>query len=158
MKAVAKALRRPVRILRSNQKTCISAALALALTATTSAIAQENDTGLRVELNAIDTLGENCRLTFVLQNKMSDDIDQLVAETVLFSDDGGVVLLTLFDFAAVPAGRSRVRQFQVPNTSCDRLGQVLMNGIDTCTISGAASQACARNLEATSRVHIALGS
>ncbi|MCY4179915.1 MAG: hypothetical protein OXC60_14450 [Litoreibacter sp.] len=157
MKAVANALRRPVRILRANQKSWISAALAFALLAPASVFAQENDTGLRVELNAIDTLGENCRLTFVLQNKMADDIDQLVAETVLFSDEGGVVLLTLFDFAAVPAGRSRVRQFQVPNTSCDRLGQVLMNGIDTCTISGAASQACAQNLEVSSRVRIALG-
>lgn len=157
MKAVAKALRRPVRILRANQKPWILAAFALALLAPTHAVAQENETGLRVELNAIDTLGENCRLTFVLQNKMADDIDQLVAETVLFSDEGGVVLLTLFDFAAVPAGRSRVRQFQVPNTSCDRLGQVLMNGIDTCTISGAASQSCAQNLEASSRVRIALG-
>ncbi|MEM6595551.1 MAG: hypothetical protein AAF672_12250 [Pseudomonadota bacterium] len=148
---------RCMRMSYANFKIWAQVALVCVATAPGTVLAQDADAGLRVELNAIDTLGENCRLTFVLQNKMPDDIDQLVAETVLFSDEGSVVLLTLFDFAAVPAGRSRVRQFQVPNTSCDRLGQVLMNGIDTCTISGAASQSCAQNLDASSRVRIALG-
>ncbi|MEM8576701.1 MAG: hypothetical protein AAGF60_02515 [Pseudomonadota bacterium] len=111
---------------------------------------------LEIQLNTADLVGESCRLTFVLTNALGADVDQLVAETVLFSDEGGVVLLTLFDFAALPAGRPRVRQFQVPGTSCDRIGQVLINGISTCTMGGAASSACADGLSLSSRVDIGL--
>lgn len=111
---------------------------------------------LNVELNAADTVGDSCRLTFVLSNRTEQEIERLVAETVLFSDQGGVVLLTLFDFAALPAGRPRVRRFQVPDTSCDRLGQVLINGLDTCTIDGAQSDMCRPALTLSSRVKIRL--
>lgn len=112
---------------------------------------------LSIELNAADTVGESCRLTFVLSNGLEKNIDKLVAETVLFSDKGGVLLLTLFDFATLPAGRPRVRQFQVPETSCDRLGQVLINGVDTCTIDSTQSGVCQAALTLSSRVKIGLG-
>lgn len=121
------------------------------------AAALAQDAGdLSIELNAADTVGESCRLTFVLSNGLEKNIDKLVAETVLFSDKGGVLLLTLFDFAALPSGRPRVRQFQVPETSCDRLGQVLINGVDTCALDGAQSGVCQAALTLSSRVKIGL--
>lgn len=111
---------------------------------------------LSIELNAVDTLGESCRLTFLLNNGFDHDVDPLIAETVLISDQGQVVLLTLFDFGKLPAGRARVRQFQVPDTSCDRLGQVLVNGIDTCRVGGADKGDCDARLDLSSRVRIGL--
>ncbi|MEM9434625.1 MAG: hypothetical protein AAGA12_11950 [Pseudomonadota bacterium] len=126
------------------------------LVCATNATAQDTPAELSLQLNAVDTLGENCRLTFVLKNATPEDIDKLVAETVLFSSDGGVVLLTLFDFAALPSGRPRVRQFQIPDNSCDRIGQVLINGVDSCTVGGVASSICEENLSVSSRVAIEL--
>lgn len=114
------------------------------------------ESGVHIELNATDTIGESCRLTFLLTNSLDQDVDKIVAETVLFSDQKQVVLLTLFDFAALPAGRPRVRQFQVPNVSCDRLSQVLVNGISTCTQGGEQSTACQDTLRLSSRVDIEL--
>lgn len=109
-----------------------------------------------VELNKTDTIGESCRLTFVLRNTHERAVDKMIAETVLFSDAQEVVLLTLFDFGELPAGSARVRQFQVPDTSCDRLGTVLLNGVDTCAVDGAASDICAGSLSLSSRSKIAL--
>ncbi|MEM7519990.1 MAG: hypothetical protein AAF307_03035 [Pseudomonadota bacterium] len=129
---------------------------AAALFATGTIGHAEDAPKLNLELNAADTVGESCRLTFLLSNGLPDDVESLVAETVLFSDQGGVVLLTLFDFGELPAGRPRVRQFQVPETSCDRLGQVLVNGFDTCTIGGAASGTCQDALSLSSRMQIKL--
>ena len=111
---------------------------------------------LSIELNAIDTVGEACRLTFVLRNGLDQDIDKLVTETVLFSDKGQVVLLTLFDFGTLPVGRPRVRQFSVPENSCDRLGMVLVNGTDTCQIENAGSGLCQSAMTLASRVRISL--
>lgn len=119
-----------------------------------SAAAAESETALGLELNTADLVGESCRLTFVLSNGLAQDIEQLVAETVLFSSAGGVILLTLFDFGTLPAGRPRVRQFEVSGTACDQIGQVLINGVATCTVAGAASTACAERLRLSSRIDI----
>ena len=111
---------------------------------------------LSVELNATDTVGEACRLTFLLRNEMTVDIDQFVIETVLFSKEGQVILLTLFDFNAIPVGRPRVRQFQVPDTSCDRLGMVLVNGADTCSGGDLTAATCESAMALSSRTSIPL--
>ncbi|MEP5212039.1 hypothetical protein [Sulfitobacter pontiacus] len=111
---------------------------------------------LSLELNAADNFGESCRLSFLLRNETDTDITSFVAETVLFSDQGQVALLTLFDFGLLPKGRPRVRQFQVPEISCDRLGMVLINGADTCTGGDHTAQSCAAVLSLTSRVKIKL--
>ena len=112
--------------------------------------------GLSVELNAADLVGETCRLTFVLRNGLDVDVTQLTVETVLFSKEGKVMLLTLFDFGALPVGRPRVRQFQVPNVSCEGLGMVLVNGADTCSGDGLTPATCERALSVSSRTDIAL--
>ncbi|MBT8155628.1 hypothetical protein KMP13_17510 [Epibacterium ulvae] len=128
-----------------------------------SAWAGENETlnmpspaPLSLELNAADNFGESCRLSFLLRNETASEITSFVAETVLFSDQGQVALLTLFDFGLLPKGRPRVRQFQVPDISCDRLSMVLINGADTCTGGAHTAQSCAAALSLTSRVKIQL--
>ncbi|MEL7099713.1 MAG: hypothetical protein AAGM84_12860 [Pseudomonadota bacterium] len=138
--------------------TRLTAPLAGLMTAATlaSAAAAQDTSALGLELNTAGPSQNGCTLTFVLSNGLEMDIDQLVAETVLFSPDGGVILLTLFDFGALPAGVPRVRQFEVPGTQCAGIGQVLVNGVATCTIGGAASDACSQSLSVSSRIDIAL--
>ena len=133
----------------------IALLLALILPAATLAQGSE-EPALTLELNTADNVGEACRLTFLLSNGLERDIDKLVAETGLFSDEGEVILLTLFDFGELPVGRPRVRQFRVPDTSCERLGQVLVNGLDTCQIAGEQSGHCTDALEVSSRVRIGM--
>lgn len=106
--------------------------------------------GLSVELNAQADAEGGCLLTFVVSNTHPQPIDAAVFETVLFDAAGQVDRLTLFDFGTLPAGRPRVRQFQIGGMQCDNLGQVLINGASTCTVEGVASDACG-TLELNSR-------
>lgn len=129
----------------------------LALLAASAVTAQEEEKVLTLDLNAADTIGEACRLTFVLSNGLPSDIDRLVYETVLFSEQGRVLLLTLFDFGALPVGRPRVRQFQVPDTTCDRIGSVLINGASTCDGEGLAPTICETALDTRSLSGIRIG-
>lgn len=122
-----------------------------------AASSEEGKQALTMDLNAADTIGEACRLTFVLTNGLEADIDRLVYETVLFSNQGRVLLLTLFDFGSLPVGRPRVRQFQVPDTTCDRIGSVLINGADTCDGTGLAPGLCETALETRSLSGIEIG-
>ncbi|WP_243253555.1 hypothetical protein [Pseudosulfitobacter sp. DSM 107133] len=112
--------------------------------------------GVALELNAADLVGEACRITFVATNTGSAPIEQAVYETVLFGADGGVMMLTLFDFGALPVGVPRVRQFQIADTACGRIGSLLINGAGTCTVDGVASDVCTKGLATSSRLNIAL--
>ena len=121
------------------------AAMAFAIAAGT---AQAQD--LQISLNTLDPQPEACRLTFVADNGTDADITRLVLEAVLFTKAGQVAQFTLFDFAALPSGRQRVRQFDVAGLACDDLGQVLLNGVTAC--DGADPAACAAALTPASAV------
>lgn len=107
-----------------------------------------------IELNAAETDGQSCTLTFVIQNDLAVSVDELVLETVLFDAAGQVDRLTLFDFGALPEGRQRVRQFAVDQIDCDDLGRILFNGTERCTGNTLTPAACEAALTARSRTPI----
>lgn len=109
---------------------------------------------LTVELNAAAQEGDACRLTFVVENGLGTDLSSAVFETVLFDREGQVLTLTLFDFQSLPAGRPRVRQFDVPGTDCGTLGRILFNDASACEGAGLAPGACMSALRWRSRTGI----
>lgn len=116
--------------------------------------ATDDRAGLRIELNAAEQRDGACLLTFVVENRQDRDIAKAVYETVLFDTEGRVDRLTLFNFADLPAGRVRVRQFSVPDLSCASLGRVLINGVNTCEAPDSGADACDGALELDSRTAI----
>lgn len=109
---------------------------------------------LKVELNAADTTEANCKLTFLITNDLSAPLDKAVYETVLFDREGTVNRLTLFDFGQLPVGRPRVRQFVVPQTTCENLGRILFNGAQSCEGAGIAAGTCENALAPATRTEI----
>jgi len=114
------------------------------------ATAQEVTGRLSLDLNRIDPLEGTCRLTFVADNALGMDLDALSLETVLIDTSGQVERLTLFEFGALPNGVPRVRQFDIPGLSCERLGRVLINGVAECSVGAA----CAEGLELSTRTDV----
>ncbi|WP_299550611.1 hypothetical protein [uncultured Tateyamaria sp.] len=130
-------------------------ALILMLAAPAVAAQETDATGkVAIELNTVSEGEGNCTLTFLVTNGHAVDIEQLVYETVLFDAAGHVNRLTLFDFGALPMGSPRVRQFAVPELTCDGLGRVLFNGLHTCAADGLAQGVCGDSLRPSSRVKI----
>ncbi|KAA8611164.1 hypothetical protein AL037_10110 [Salipiger aestuarii] len=121
------------------------------------AIAQDADAApaatLSIELNAQQQTERGCKLSFLARNASGADIAAVVFETVLFDTNGQVERLTLFDFAALPANKPRLRQFVVPGLQCDALGQVLINGAATCD-APAGAQVCTDGLTLSSRTDV----
>ncbi|MFG6594965.1 hypothetical protein ACGYK4_10500 [Sulfitobacter sp. 1A13368] len=109
---------------------------------------------LKVELNAADTTDANCKLTFLITNELSAPLDKAVYETVLFDREGTVNRLTLFDFGELPVGRPRVRQFVVPQTTCENLGRILFNGAQSCDGAGIEAGTCESALAPATRTEI----
>lgn len=110
---------------------------------------------LSLSLNTLQpTEAGGCRLTFVIRNGLGADIDSLVTEAVLFDAAGQVATLTLFDFGSLPAGRPRVRQFDLAGPSCDGIGEVLVNGIGTCEGADLTPGACLDGLRLSSETDV----
>lgn len=131
---------------------CLTTALALA--ALPAPAQEEIGERLLIELNAVESHEDGCKLSFLVLNGYPADIDRAVFETVLFDAGGQVDRLTLFDFGALPANRPRVRQFVVPGVDCAGLGRVLFNGAQTCEGAGLDPRACETGLRLESRTDI----
>ena len=118
--------------------------------------AQETDIKdqISVELNAAETTEDACKLTFMITNGLEAPVDKIIYEAVLFDTEGQVDRLTLFDFGTLPPARPRVRQFVVPQTTCEGLGRILFNGANACETAGSASGVCDTGLLPTSRTSI----
>ncbi|WP_422054705.1 hypothetical protein [Shimia sp.] len=112
--------------------------------------------GVSLELNSVQDVEGACRFTFLADNSTGTSIEKAVFETVIFDTEGAVMRLSLFDFRALPEGRPRVRQFDVPGMACDTIGQALINGTNSCIVNGAESGACSDGLTLTSRITMKL--
>tara|TARA_B100000674_G_C37200346_1_gene628035 strand:- start:57 stop:446 length:390 start_codon:yes stop_codon:yes gene_type:complete len=92
------------------------------------------ESDVSIELNSLMQTENACRMVFTAQSM--SEVESLILETVLFDGDGSVILLTLFDFEALPSKKLRVRQFDIADIKCNNLGTLLFNGINTCVGPG----------------------
>ncbi len=106
---------------------------------------------LLLELNEAEAAGDACRLTFVIENRLGVDLTALGLEAVIFTTEGRVERLLSLDLQSAPAGRPRVRQFDLPGLDCARLSRVLVNAVTPCQAEGLDATACGKALSLTSR-------
>lgn len=127
------------------------AALAVALVAPAFAAGT-----IGIELNTLTQAETACRLTFVAQNTLTVDINELALEVALFDKesvfDRSIVLKT----GSLPVGKSRVRQFDLPALNCKAIGRILVNDVTECSGTGLNASSCLRTLTVTTRAGIPL--
>ena len=111
------------------------------------------DGAIRLDLNRLDPVEGACRLVLVAENPGEQPVEGLVLEAVLFDRAGRVSMLTLLDLQDLPAGRMRVRSFDLAGLDCDDLGRMLVNGT-VCTPADAA--ACGQDLALSAQVDVEL--
>lgn len=112
--------------------------------------------GLSIELNGLAASARGCKLTFVAGNRLSASLAKLSFEFVLFDRQGRVERMATLDFRDLPAGKTKVRQFDLPGTPCDALGSLLINDAPVCAGEGVDEAACMKGLETGSKAAIAL--
>lgn len=125
-------------------------AISTVLVLSAQAAAAQDAPAISVQLNSAQPSEGGCRLSFLASSDKT--LEQLVFEAVLFTSAGEVDRLTLFDLQDLPAGRARVRQFDVQGLACEGLGQVLVNGLQACSGEGLDPAQCLQGLSVSSRV------
>ncbi|WP_245581919.1 hypothetical protein [Phyllobacterium phragmitis] len=112
---------------------------------------------LNLELNALDTSDKGCRLTFVAANELSVQLDKVTFEMVLFNAEERVERLALLDFKTLPAGKTKVRRFDLANIACDNISRILINDATECSGEGVTEGACIRQLKTSSKSSVRFG-
>nr|WP_083639209.1 hypothetical protein [Xaviernesmea oryzae] len=112
--------------------------------------------GLLVELNSLTPSDKGCKLTFTAESALAQDVGKVSFEFVLFNGQGLVERMAVLDFRDLPAGKTKVRQFDLPGTRCEALGSLLINDAPVCTGEGLAREACMSGLRTGSKAPIAL--
>jgi len=109
---------------------------------------------ITIQLNTAETAGEACRLTFVIRNQLSDRVDALGLDLVMFDQSEGVSGYAAVDFGAMPPGKTVVRQYDVGKGACSTISRVLLNEVRTCQMAGSEAGDCLNKLAITSRSEI----
>jgi hypothetical protein len=87
---------------------------------------------LKVELNAAETAGGKCRLSFVVQNGSPAGLDSLKLDLVVFGKDGAIQRRLLTEMGPVRPSKTVVRTFEVEG-DCGGIGSILLNEVPGCT-------------------------
>ncbi len=148
------------------RKTFFAAFLGSALTAPLAASAQDTAASepaggaLALELNsANDTGAGSCRLIFVADNGAETGLDLAAFQIAVFDTAGDFSRLLRLDFPGIGAGRTKVFQFDLPDTECGSIATFLVNDTLECTQSGGTpSELCGIDgMQPSSRTGIAFG-
>lgn len=131
------------------------AGIAGALVAGAGASAAEK--GLSLELNGASTVDAACRVTLVARNNLEKGLEDFGLDIVVFDDAGGVSDITALNLGALPAGKTRVLQYNIAKRGCDKVSALLVNDVRSCKGEGMDPAACLSRLETSSRVDISLG-
>lgn len=131
------------------------AMLALPLAAGPASAQQVNSASLTIELNALQPSEAGCRLSFVAANGIGTDIEKVSFEVVLFDARGMVERITVLDFRDIPAGKTRVRQFDLAGAGCDGISRVLINDAKACVGPRLDVTTCMRQLKTTTKAQVA---
>ena len=136
-------------------KVALSCLIAVGGLCAPNALAQDAgaNTGpsLDIELNSYRQVNGACRLIFMANNRLGANLTSVSFETVLIDMEGIVDRLTVFDFQDLQNDRTRVRQFDLPDTQCGSLGSVLINGAATCEGDGIDARQCMDALNVSTR-------
>lgn len=107
--------------------------------------------GLDVELNALASSQKGCLFTFVAANGFAQNVSKVSFEFVIFNDKGTVERLALLDFRDLPAGKSKVRQFDVPGIKCEAVKNLLINDAPVCEGEGLDKASCMSGIATRSK-------
>ena len=116
--------------------------------------AAEAKAGLNVELNTMRQVGSACRVAFVIKSTLNAGISDLTFEIVLFGKDQSVISLLLIGAGQMPAGKTRVKQFDLKKTSCANIARVLLNDVSRCKGEDLTPAKCLNLMQPSSRLDV----
>lgn len=125
-------------------------ALAVIVALTGAAGAARADTGVAIELNALEQ-GEGACTAYLAVDNRGPALAALTLDLVMFGADGAILRRLAVELGPLRAERLSVRAFAVEGARCDALGRVLLNEVIDCAAESGPLDGCFERIEARGR-------
>jgi len=112
---------------------------------------------LLVELNKfeeIDTGG--CRAFFLFRNQTDNSFDGFEMSLAILDSNGVIDRLLSIDAAPLPVARTTLKLFEIPDTSCAGISEILLHELTSCRPQNADETDCFPILDLNSKTSAAL--
>jgi hypothetical protein len=129
----------------------IASMFAAAACLATAAPALAEEDRLTVELNKFEEVEEGCRSFFLFRNRTGMTLSEFELSLAILDTDGVIDRLLTIDAAPLPADRTTLKLFEIPEIGCDAIGEVLLHDIAACRPQNAEEADCFAFLELSSR-------
>lgn len=132
----------------------IAAMTALALTAGATFAAEGK---LTVELNKFEETDEgSCRAFFLFRNQTGKSFEGFEMSLAILNSSGVIDRLLTIDAAPLPVARTTLKLFEIPQTSCGAISEILLHAIDNCQPQNEPQMDCYPIIDLVSRTPAAL--
>ena len=138
-----------------------AACVALSALLVVSALAQdaseksgEKAGPLKLQLNKVETAGEACRITMVIDNTKGTSLKSYKVDLFAFDTDGVAQKRVAVELGPLPPRKTVVKIFDFPGIACNKVGRVLLNDVLSCDGGDAAREACLERTETDSKAGI----
>lgn len=120
-----------------------------------SAMAQDGQ--LTVELNKFEeNEGGGCRAFFLFRNQTDLTFEGFEMSLAILDTDGVIDRLLSIDAAPLPAARTTLKLFEVPEIACGDISEILLHEVSSCRPQNAEETDCFPMLTLTSKTAAAL--
>lgn len=119
---------------RNPSKSFLSFSLILATAASFLAAPVAAQEGrLTVELNKFEASeASGCRAFFLFRNQTGKAFEGFEMSLAILDGAGVIDRLLNIDAAPLPVSRTTLKLFEIPQTSCDNISEILLHAIETC--------------------------
>ena len=106
--------------------------LVAAMAVLTAGAAAAQDGRLTVELNKFEEEAGVCRTFFLFRNQSGMALEGFEMSLAIMDGEGVIDRLLTIDAAPLPAQRTTLKLFEVPEIGCGNISEILMHDIPVC--------------------------
>lgn len=133
----------------------LAAALAYISCAVVPALAEPGR--LTVELNKFEEIETGgCRAFFLFRNQTELSFDGFEMSLAIMDSQGVIDRLLSIDAAPLPVSRTTLKLFEIPETACSGISEILLHELTSCKPQNAEEMDCFPILDLNSRAAAAL--
>jgi hypothetical protein len=112
---------------------------------------------LTIELNKFEETEEaGCRAFFLFRNRTELTLEGFEMSLAILDRHGVIDRLLTIDAAPLPAARTTLKLFEIPETRCGAISEILLHDLPSCRPQNADEMDCFPLLDLVSRTNAAM--
>ena len=116
----------------------------------------QEDGALAIELNKMEDTAQGCLSSFLFDNRTGHQLSRFQVDLVIFDADGVAAKQMLLDMAPLYQDKKTLASFVLDETTCDKIGSILVNTVPLCANGSGHEVGCIDLLEVSSRSGVPL--